>query len=385
MNEQDNSFDYYKTGLGDQSEREIAKRIKLLHDKYRPEAIFMTQTSAVSYGWMIKEIWKIAWPKENIPKILTIDTHPILNHSGEPIESENILARKTYDKFMGRNIDFFENPEMGPYFNGSEFEREEVLKKLRKDGQDAIKELKLRERKENPVYDHDLWGYQIANPSWPEFQKLEKGVEKKISQYKITGNIAIIDEAMGTNTQKSFWDSSEPMFESEQGKLYGTTRNSVKMSPTLGIARQIILTSVKNLGLKSKVATLGLGGDPSCQGHYGPFEKIKEKTPEGKTNYWGIKLKNRKERELTKEAIPYYQEFGREVGKEINRRNQSLERQLLGIFSLAGFIASLFFLSSNITGDVVGDLSLKSSSIIGAGLFIMGLVAGFFCLRKRKT
>lgn len=44
----------------------------------------------------------------------------------------------------------------------------------------------------------------------------------------------------------------------------------------------------------------------------------------------------------------------------------------------------LFFLSSNITGNAIADLSNKTTSFLGAGLLIVGLVAGFFLMKARK-
>jgi len=62
-----------------------------------------------------------------------------------------------------------------------------------------------------------------------------------------------------------------------------------------------------------------------------------------------------------------------------------LERGIVSsIIAIAGLGVGLFFLSSNITGNAIADLSVKSSSFLGAGLLIVGLVAGFFWLRRNK-
>lgn len=54
------------------------------------------------------------------------------------------------------------------------------------------------------------------------------------------------------------------------------------------------------------------------------------------------------------------------------------------IITAAGIIGGLFFLSSNITGNAIANLSVRTNSILGAGLLIVGLVAGFFWLKSRK-
>ena len=53
--------------------------------------------------------------------------------------------------------------------------------------------------------------------------------------------------------------------------------------------------------------------------------------------------------------------------------------------SVLAFVGSAFFLSFNLTGNAIGSLSTSSSSIIGASLLIVGLVAGLFWVNfKRK-
>lgn len=49
--------------------------------------------------------------------------------------------------------------------------------------------------------------------------------------------------------------------------------------------------------------------------------------------------------------------------------------------SIVGVIGGLFFLSSNITGNAIADLTTKTTSFLGAGLLIVGLAAGWFWLK----
>lgn len=55
--------------------------------------------------------------------------------------------------------------------------------------------------------------------------------------------------------------------------------------------------------------------------------------------------------------------------------------EIMGFFAL---ISGVFFLSSNITGNTVSNLSNTTLSLIGVGLLFVGLVVGFFLARKRK-
>lgn len=52
------------------------------------------------------------------------------------------------------------------------------------------------------------------------------------------------------------------------------------------------------------------------------------------------------------------------------------------ILSILGLALGLFFLSSNITGNVISNLTTTSSGIIGALLFIAGLIAVFFLVKR---
>jgi hypothetical protein len=89
------------------------------------------------------------------------------------------------------------------------------------------------------------------------------------------------------------------------------------------------------------------------------------------------------ENELKKveKKIPLMNEKrGIKVGSYLDRRkNRSLE----AITAIIGLVGGAFFLSSNMTGNVIG-LSASSSNIIGSVLLIIGLVACFFWVKSKK-
>ena len=58
--------------------------------------------------------------------------------------------------------------------------------------------------------------------------------------------------------------------------------------------------------------------------------------------------------------------------------------RLEGALAIIGLFGAIFFLSSNITGNTIGRMTNFTSNIFGAGLLIIGLVAGFFCLQNKK-
>lgn len=64
---------------------------------------------------------------------------------------------------------------------------------------------------------------------------------------------------------------------------------------------------------------------------------------------------------------------------------KDLEGRVEAMIGIPAIALSLFFLSSNITGNAIANIATKTTSFLGAGLLIVGLVAGFFWLRARKS
>ncbi len=66
------------------------------------------------------------------------------------------------------------------------------------------------------------------------------------------------------------------------------------------------------------------------------------------------------------------------------KKPSTLEGKLKVTTVVVGLIGGLFFLSSNITGDVVGNMANYTSNIIGVVLICIGLIGSFFWLRSRR-
>ena len=73
-----------------------------------------------------------------------------------------------------------------------------------------------------------------------------------------------------------------------------------------------------------------------------------------------------------------------EKSKCMGYSNQGLENQLVAMIPVFSFVIGLFFLSSNITGNVISDSSVNAASWIGIILLVIGLITGFFELKKLK-
>jgi hypothetical protein len=52
--------------------------------------------------------------------------------------------------------------------------------------------------------------------------------------------------------------------------------------------------------------------------------------------------------------------------------------------SILGFIGGAFFLSSNITGNVIADYSTQTTSLVGVLFFVIAIIAGILWFSSRK-
>jgi tetratricopeptide (TPR) repeat protein len=84
----------------------------------------------------------------------------------------------------------------------------------------------------------------------------------------------------------------------------------------------------------------------------------------------------------------YYMKRAEELEAGLNGRiaqnKKDLTSKLTPVIATLGLLSGLFFLSSNITGNTIADVSIKTSSFLGSGLLIVGLVVGFFWIKKRN-
>ena len=74
--------------------------------------------------------------------------------------------------------------------------------------------------------------------------------------------------------------------------------------------------------------------------------------------------------------------------KELRAERRNLEsitgNKFYAFFSLASLFSALIFLSSSMTGNVVGESILKDSTWLGICFFLCGLTFTFFYLKRKK-
>lgn len=68
---------------------------------------------------------------------------------------------------------------------------------------------------------------------------------------------------------------------------------------------------------------------------------------------------------------------------ELKKKEKGLANKVTAVITIMGFLGGILFLSNNFTGNAIADLATKPPSLVGAGLLIIGLVAGFFWVRSR--
>lgn len=66
------------------------------------------------------------------------------------------------------------------------------------------------------------------------------------------------------------------------------------------------------------------------------------------------------------------------------QKKKSLEQRVSGATAILGIASSLFFLSSNVTGNAIGNLSKSSESWLGIILFVIGLIGAVGYFKSKK-
>ena len=75
----------------------------------------------------------------------------------------------------------------------------------------------------------------------------------------------------------------------------------------------------------------------------------------------------------------YYNNF---VPKSLEDQSRDLTKKLFGLGAVAGFVFSLFFLSSNVTGNVIGNAGASSNNVAGIITLTASFLLAFLALRK---
>lgn len=70
--------------------------------------------------------------------------------------------------------------------------------------------------------------------------------------------------------------------------------------------------------------------------------------------------------------------------KRATGQSEGNGRGLESSLAVLAILGGIFCLSPNLTGNVIAEIPIKTTSIIGAGLIIIGLIASLFYIRAKK-
>ena len=105
----------------------------------------------------------------------------------------------------------------------------------------------------------------------------------------------------------------------------------------------------------------------------------------GVANRSSVKNRLLKALESAKKDKNFYEQSlpkARNFFEESKNKPQDLTKKLFGLGAVAGFVFSLFFLSSNVTGNVIGNAGASSNNVAGIITLTASFLLAFLALRK---
>jgi F0F1-type ATP synthase assembly protein I len=302
------------------------KVIKNIHD-YHPDYIFLTESTSILPGYEIKEAWRRAYPNEPLPKFYRIDPRQVMKVMRASGKS-GTFAKRYQERKKSIGLSRKYEDETPEYFESHKKQLEEFFKKRLKDPTARIF-----------VYDYD-WasgespGSIVALLKDPEKYGLDPSIRRPNIKMNTGGEkvpAPQVTEELGINSSdllpdSSFWEREAQSITYKKRNVYGSDFRRPRRSFKYGLPK-----------------------------------------------------------------ISAYKKRGTELGEELHaelkqeaQKKKSLEQRLSAIIGIGGFLGSIFFLGSSVTGNAIGNLGKSSSSWLGIGLLVIGLIAGFFWLKNRN-
>lgn len=313
------------------SREKTKKAIEAIH-QYKPKYIFLADTGSVTAGAVLKDALKKAYPAEPLPKFYRIDPRQVINvlEAGNDI---NLHNESGYDPTKPAH----EKKKDVKFFETKKGELEEFFRKRIRDKSAPIL-----------VYDQD-W-----NMGWSpgSIVSLLKHPEK----YGLDPSIKC-DQVKMNNSQDA--PPSQDFYRRKAAQTLEIDSSDILPESTLSTA----IASSRFTTKKDE------RGGYNFRGRIGRSGKIS-----------GYNLSNL-------DALRAYKQLGREVGQEIHtelERKKKLEHIVSVVLAISGLSSGLFFFGSNITGNVIGNMSRSSVSLIGTGLFLFGIVGVFIYFKTKK-
>ena len=302
--------------------------VKQWHSK-DPDYIFLTESSAVLYGYPLKEAWKKAYPNEKPPAFYRMDPGALSHRSGKNRKSK-LSGENTEESEYFRKRIKKKNPNIIVYDEGSN------------EHDKSMKEFSLYS-KNNKLNDRYMF-----NRSWNT-----EGAASRVARF--------IHEFLEDNELN--------------GEIYASRQsNSVIRTGSLGKGQKSKFSKNPTSQFSGRKSDRPMSEDEASQNEQNFFRR--------KTKLTGTIVKHPEQRKRAMAYVKELKEIGKEAGEELAKQI-GLEKRVTSILAICGLVLSLIFLSSNITGNAVANLTTKTSSILGAGLFFVGIIGSYFWFKKK--
>jgi hypothetical protein len=334
----------------------VADKVKTIHN-LQPKLIVLTQTSSIPYGYILKEAYRTAFPNDKQPTFITIDpksarhiydNNDSLRQKFKDIEAERMAKKislynvSNSDKVMLLDEQYNDDPKR--------FENPRCTAGIAK----SILINALNQVNAHPTLNTGFIAHKIRDTGRILGRTFD-GCKRDGDEVFCSGICGWTNEWKDNSNRASRYSGKEERKISRENiailKRFGKNIGSMLNDPSKLFQYQSNLDTLFRLGITS-------------EGDY--KQKLPVRPEEVDFDY------------ITPELLE---------ASEWNRRNRlwkNLEQAVSSATVVMAILGSIFFLSSNITGKAIADMTTKTTSFVGAGLLIIGLVAGFFWLRSRK-
>jgi len=337
----------------------LKRQLELIH-VCNPKYIFLTESAAISNGYVLKEAWKKAYPNEKPPIFYRVNPRVINALATRGGEYKKVLEDFFRKRIKDRDAGIMVYDEMGSC--DSSMGLKNFLKNPEK--YRCSPDLKCSRVFLNVLYEGDA-GYRgsmlealqsgrvhLTLPDVPKDFKFPR-----IAPEKIEDTPPELKHSNYPELESSIWNRLVEKFQ----ELCG-----IQISPHYG-GYITSKNSGKSLAFQS------------------PRRKYAATYGESEIDHGlrGVIIGNR---EFVGFCKTYGKELGEELHEELQRQQQreDLTSKVAGFLAIGGFVASLFFMASNFTGNVIGNLNSDSTSAIGIILFLVGMVGTFFYFKRKK-
>jgi len=327
--------------------RDCLNRIRIIN----PKVISLPMTSINPFGIILKEAYHHAFPDEPQPKFLTIDVKAVRAFKND-FDTQEKLSREHHAQMsplrrffyctLPKSLGIMSSTSIEEKEDFAHYYQKEVGKRMKRTASRVIRETTEKLRK---------YGLHEGD------------------------KVLVIDDSGGIPPKE--------LTASVISRLYG---NEYSHKGTLGIVCQVLEEATSNISSGIKVSyeaipsahtrNLGPWVGMSIRESYKGYKKEKLIPTR---RYYG-----KEERDIVRENMNILKGLGRDIGDKIaqeRKKAKDLEHCLSAILGIIGIGIGLFFLNSDITGNVIYP-SNQSPNLLGLFVFIISTILFLFSLKR---